>query len=183
MLRLSTVQRGGLALATAALLGTLVACAAPAAPKYIPPTMAPQQSVEEACGIAGAEVDRVTTETEDQVRASLEAAATDLSAGKMPSLKSFSVSVSVDDTLAEIEAQVVNPEVLTSVVGVRESLAEFGAIEGPDTLLGVPEYLSSMAAQVNQLVGASNDLRALCGSDVIGSAAEGAAHTPDAEPS
>jgi hypothetical protein len=181
MLRLSTVRRGGLVLGTAALLGTLAACASPVASKYIPPTMAPQQSVDEACGIAGAEVDRVTTETEQQVRASLEAAAADLTAGKMPSLNSFSVSVSVDDTLADIEAQVINPEVLTTIVGVRASLAGFSSVAGPDTLLGVPEYLTSMATQVNQLVGASNDLRKLCGVEVLGSSAESAPSTSDAE--
>lgn len=161
---LTALRTAGLLGTTVALAGALTACGTETmALDYVPPTMAPKQTVDEACLLVGEEVDRITLETEQQIKRGIDQAAADLAEGKMPSLDF--VSTSVDGVLAEVQEQVANSEVAAAVTEVRGSLQAFSEIAKPDTLLGVPGYISAFTADLTDLIEAGNRLQGLCGLD------------------
>lgn len=153
------VRAGGL-LAVAALAGMLTACAAEPALTFTAPTMAPEQSLIDACSVSGAQVDQLTAETEQQIRQGIEDAASKLASGEMPSVEVFTGPL--EGALSEIEAQVTNSEVLAAVGAVREAMRGFQDITPPDSALGVPGYLADLGSQVNALTEASKQLQTLC---------------------
>ncbi|NLA66233.1 MAG: hypothetical protein GX862_10035 [Leucobacter sp.] len=156
------LRTGGLLAASAALAFGLSSCASTAVSlDYVPPTMAPEQSIDEACKIAGDEVDRITLEVEAQIKSGIDEARVQLAAGRLPSLDFFSGTV--DDALAEVHEQVENAEVAQAVSDIRASLQAFGEIDTPDSPLAVAGYLSDLTTELNNLVSAGKDLQELCG--------------------
>lgn len=158
-----TAQRACLAAAAVALAAALTACASEALPEFSPPTMAPDQNIAEACLISGDEVDRLTLQVEQEVRASLETAWQDVSAGKLPDFTFVSeLSTSIGTALAEVEQHVNNEEVRTSLAEVRAAVQGFADIEAPRSLLGTPGYLAALTAQLSELQTAGSTLQQLC---------------------
>ena len=153
------VRAGGL-LAVAALAGMLTACAAEPALTFTAPTMAPEQNLVDACSVSGAQVDRLTAETEQQIRRGIEDAAAKLASGELPSVEVLTGPL--EGALSEIEAQVTNSEVLAAVGAVRDALQGFQDITAPDSALGVPGYLADLGSQVNALTEAGKRLQSLC---------------------
>lgn len=147
-------------MAVAALLGGLTACTAEPALQRVAPTMAPDQSVSEACAISGDEVDRITRETEEQIRQGVEQAGADLAAGRVPSFDFLATPV--DEALAEVSAQISNLEVLDAIENVRTELRGFSEIERPESLLSTPGYVAALGAQLNELAQAGRTLQSLC---------------------
>src|SRR5690606_29240709 len=107
-----TLRAGGL-IAAAILASSLMACAAEPEIKFVSPTMAPEQSLIEAGAISGEEVDRLTHEAEQQIRGSWEQAGAELASGQIPSVDALTGTL--NDTLAEVEGQISNAEVLESI--------------------------------------------------------------------
>ena len=147
-------------LAVAALAGTLTACAAEPALTFTAPTMAPEQSLIDACSVSGAQVEQLTQETEQQIRKGIEDATAQLASGQMPSVEVLTGPL--EGALAEIEAQVTNSEVLAAVGEVRAAMQGFQDITPPESAIGVPGYLAELGAQVNELAQASKQLQTLC---------------------
>ncbi len=158
-LPISASRTAGL-LAVAVALSTLTACASEPEPRFIAPTMAPDQSVAEACAVSGAEIDRITRQTEEQLRAGIEQAGADLAAGRVPSFEFLATPI--DDAVAQVERQITNSEVLDAINEVREALQGFGDIERPDTLLGTPGYVGALTSQLNKLAQAGSRLQSIC---------------------
>ncbi len=156
------VRAGGL-IAAVSLASSLMACSAEPELKFVSPTMAPAQTLSEACAISGEEVDRLTLEAEKQMRGALEQAGADLANGQIPSIDALSGSL--DDTLPEVEGQISNSEVLASVAQVREAMRGFQDIAKPETAIGVPGYIASLGSQLNELAKAGKQLQALCNSN------------------
>lgn len=123
--------------------------------------MAPEQSVDEACNIAGSVVDGITLEVEEQIQQGLDQAAADLAAGRMPQLNMLSGSL--DDAVAKVQQEVHNTEVGPVLLEVRRSLQSFSDIQTPENLLGVPGYLAAFTTELNNLIAAGGELRDLCG--------------------
>lgn len=169
------VARAGSVLAAAALIGGLVSCA-PEPLKIVAPTMAPDQSISEACAISGAEVDRITVETEQALRERLEQAGNDIAAGRLPTVEPFTSSI--DDAIAEVEQQVSNTEVLAALEQLRGALQGFGELEQPESLLGAAGYLSSLTAQITEFANAGARLQQLCVSEDPGAASPEASPAP-----
>lgn len=154
-------KRAGGLFAAAILASSLFACAAEPEMPFVSPTMAPpEQSLSDACAISGDEVDRLTVEAEQQIRDELAKAASELANGQAPSIQALSGSL--DSTLAEIEAQISNTEVLDAIAKLREELQAFDTIKAPDSALGIPGYLSSLSTQLNEVVTAGKSLQSLC---------------------
>lgn len=168
----SPLRRAGLGVgAAAAMVFALSGCATEtAALDYTPPTMAPVQSIDEACEVAGEEVNRLTREAETQLKQGIDRALADLAARQMPSFDILSGSI--DDAIAEVQEEVDNPEVSSALQDVRSSLQAFGEQSAPDSLLAVPGYITSLTSQTQDLVTAATNLNALCGIDMKLSAAE-----------
>lgn len=137
-----------------------MACAAEPELKFVAPTMAPEQTLIEACEVSGEEVDRLTLDAEQQIRNRLEQTGAELASGQVPSVDALSETL--DDTFAEIEAQISNSEVLASVAQVRESMRGFQDITKPESALGVPAYVASLGSQLNELAKAGKQLQTLC---------------------
>ena len=156
------LRAGGL-IAAATLASSLMACAAEPEIKFVSPTMAPEQSLIEACAISGEEVDRLTLEAEQKIRGSLEQAGAELASGQIPSIDALTGTL--NDTLAEVEGQISNAEVLDSIAQVREAMRGFQDIAKPESALGVPGYVASLGSQLNELAKASKQLQALCSSN------------------
>ena len=153
------MRTGGL-LATALLAGMLTACAAEPPLTFTAPTMAPEQSLIEACSVSGAQVEQLTAETEQQVRQGIEDAAAKLAGGEMPSIEVLTGPL--EQALSEIESQVTNSEVLAAVGSVRDAMQGFQDITAPESAFGMPGYLAELGAQVNALTEASKQLQTLC---------------------
>src|SRR5699024_7735179 len=102
----SFVVRAGALVAAAAIVSSLMACSAEPELKFVSPTMAPVQTIVEACAITGEEVDRLTLETEQRFRDALDQARADIAAGQMPSTDALSGTLG--ETLTEIEKQISN---------------------------------------------------------------------------
>lgn len=153
------VRAGGI-LAVAALASSLAACAAEPELGFTSPTMAPEQSLIEACAISGDEVDRLTADAQQQISSEMELAASELASGNLPSLDALSGTL--DDTLAEIEGQLSNSEVLAAVGNVRTAMQGFADIQQPESALGLPAYLASLGSQLSDLAQAGKQLQALC---------------------
>ncbi len=147
-------------LVVAALAGMLTACAAEPALTFTAPTMAPEQSLIDACSVSGAQVEQLTQATEQQVRQGIEDAAAKLASGEIPSVEVLTGPL--ESALSEIEAQVTNSEVLAAVGEVRAAMQGFQDITVPESALGVPGYLADLGAQVNALAEASKALQTLC---------------------
>ena len=153
------VRTSGL-LAVAVLAGMLTACAAEPALTFTAPTMAPEQSLIDACSVSGAQVEQLTDETRQQIQLGIEDAAAKLANGETPS---FDVLTGpLEGALSEIEAQVTNSEVLAAVGAVRDAMQGFKDITPPDSALGVPGYLADLGSQLNTLTEASKQLQTLC---------------------
>ena len=157
--RTFAARTGGL-VAVVALLSGLTACAAEPSLKLVAPTMAPDQSVSEACAISGEEVDRITHETEEQIRQGVEQAGADLAAGRIPSFEFLAPPA--DEALAEVSEQISNLEVLDAIENVRVELQDFGEIERPESLLTTPGYIAALGSQLNDLAQAGKTLQGLC---------------------
>ena len=155
-------RTGGL-IAVATLASSLMACASEPELKFVAPTMAPEQTLIEACAISGAEVDRLAREAEKQISEGLAQAGAELSNGEIPSVEALSGSL--DDTLAEVEGQITNSEVLASVTQVREAMQGFQDIAKPESALGVPGYIASLGSQLNELANAGKQLQTICNSN------------------
>lgn len=156
----SLAARVGGLLTAAALATGITACAAEPPLGITAPTMAPDQSIAEACAISGEEVDRITREAESQIRQGIEQAGSDLASGKTPSFEFLSESI--DQTVAEVEQQITNSEVLAALGEVRTALQGFGEIAPPDSLLGAPGYIASLGGQLSELSTAGRELQQLC---------------------
>lgn len=172
MLFFGTVKRGGGTLTTSiavialALTGTLSGCATSQKSfDYSPPKMAPEQSIDEACELTGKEVDRLTLETEAQIKVGIEQAVTDIGAGKMPAFDFFPLSIS--EVLGDVQAQVVNPEVSQALTALRESYEGFGKIDKPKSLFEAAGYVSSITTQLKDLAVAGQNLQSLCGTTPV----------------
>lgn len=157
MLTLRMRHAGG-ALAVAAIAASLVACAAEPEPGPMssPPTMAPEQSVSEACGLSQTEVDALL----DEAKAQLDQAGESLSAGQMPDLAAFAETLK--STVESVADDVTNPEVLDALENVRTEAEGFSEIETPGSLLEVPGYLGSLGTQLGDLQTAGKQLQQLC---------------------
>lgn len=152
--------RAGALITVAALTSSLVACGAEPDLKFVAPTMAPQQSIAEACFISGEEVDRLTLETQQKIQQSLEQAGAAIANGQLPSVDALSGTLV--DTLTEVESQISNSEVLAAVTRVREAAQGFQQIDQPDSPLGVPGYLASLGTQLKEIAEAGKSLQSLC---------------------
>lgn len=144
-------------IAVAAVLVSVTACGA-AGPAAItnPPTMAPDQSVAEACSLSRAEVDSVTQEVKDR----LDQAGKDLAAGKTPDLSG--IFESIGGTLDQASAKVTNPEVRAALEGLQAELNGFGEVEPPESLLDAPAYISELTKQFGEIQAAGAELQQLC---------------------
>lgn len=152
--------RAGGILAITALACSVTACAAEPEISFAPPTMAPEQSVIEACAISGDQINQLTVEAEQQIRQGIEQAGTDLSSGKLPKIELFSETF--DSTLAELEAQISNYEVVAAIDDVRTAASGFSDIQAPDSLLGAPGYVTALVKQSTELADAGKALQKLC---------------------
>lgn len=162
----SLATRVGGLLTAIVLTGAVTACAAELPLGITAPTMAPDQSVSEACAISGEEVDRITREAESQIRQGIEQASSDLASGKTPSFEFLSESI--DQTVAEVEQQITNSEVLASLGEMRTVLQGFGEIAPPDSLLDAPGYIASLGGQLSKLSTVGRDLQRLCAEEGSG---------------
>jgi len=160
MVTFRLVRRGALILAAIMITGAASACASTPALEFVSPTMAPEQTRAEACALSKETVDRITVETEDQIKQGIDLAGADIAAGKMPSLDFLSFSIK--DSLTEIESEISNPEVLEAIKSVREDLQGFSDINVPTSLIQAPAYLGSLGTQLGQLIAHGEDLRKLC---------------------
>lgn len=152
--------RAGGILAITVLACSVTACAAEPELNFAPPTMAPEQSVVEACAISGDQINQLTTEAEQQIRDGIDQAGADLASGKLPRIELFSETF--DSTLAELEAQISNYEVLSAIEEVRLAAQGFSDIQAPDSLFGAPSYVTSLVKQSGKLAEAGKNLQALC---------------------
>lgn len=153
------VSLGFAVLAVAGLAG----CAAPvaeAAPVKAP-TMAPEQSIGEACNLAQTVVDQLVLDTESRVREGLEEAGNQMLQGRMPSFDFLAPTL--DGTLDSLQTSVTNAEVSAALGRIGDGLTGFGGIEQPGSILSVPAYLTSLHAQLGALSDAGAELRTLCG--------------------
>lgn len=159
----SRLRQAGSGVGVALLLaGGLTGCAGQSISlDYTPPTMAPLQSIDEACQLTGDEVNRLTIDAEQKIKQGIDQAASDIAAGKMPSLD-FSFST-VDEALAEVQAEVDNPEVASALLDLRASLQGIGEIGAPESALAVPGYIATLTSQMQSLVSAGTELQNLCG--------------------
>ena len=164
MVKGMNVVRLALAIAAVPLLASVSACAAEpteqASVPYKAPTMAPEQSVTEACGLSRDEVDRLVVQTEETVKAGLEGAGQELLRGEMPSFGFLTESLS--GTFELTQASITNPEVSAALGRITDGFTGFGAIEQPSSILGVPAYLAKLNGQLTALTEAGRDLRTLC---------------------
>lgn len=149
-------------LGVAVLAASLCGCAARAVPEFSPPTMAPEQSLSEACGISGEAVDRLTLEVEQQIHDGLAQAGRDITAGLLPNFDFLAEAA--DTTLTEVEQQISNTEVLDALGEVRQALQGFGEIKKPESLLGAAGYLGALNAQLGELMESGKRLQHLCDS-------------------
>lgn len=156
----TSVYRTAACIVVVGALGGLASCAAEPALRIISPTMAPDQTIAEACELSGEEVDQVTVETEQQIKEGLSQAAADLASGQAPSFDFLSESVA--GTVADLQQGVTNPELQASLDEVRAALEGFSEIPQPDSALAVPGYLSSLNEQLDALVQAGDALKQLC---------------------
>lgn len=163
-LRMGAARGAALAAAVTLTVG-LAACAseesdATAAP-FKAPTMAPEQSLSEACNISSHAVDQLVADTEAEIQAGLAAAGQELLSGSMPSFDFLTLTFS--GALSSVESQVTNSEVAAAIGRIGDGLNGFGSIERPESILGVPGYLTAIGDQVATLSAAGQDLRTLCG--------------------
>lgn len=120
------------------------------------PTLAPEQTTGEACAASKAEVDSLISGMKHQVAQ----ASKDVTAGKMPDLAS--IVAQLQASAEALTENVSNPEVLSALESVRTEVDRFAAITAPDTLLGMPGYLSSIGTQLGKLQDAGKQLTSLC---------------------
>lgn len=146
------------------LLGSLSACAAELpSTAFAPapaPTMAPEQSVGEACALSGAEVDRIVAQAEHDIATGLEDAAAALVQGQTPSFAFLALSV--DESLDSVRRGITNGEVAAALGRLSDGFSGFGAIAQPESVLGVPGFLGDVKAQLLTLTEASDALQKLC---------------------
>lgn len=145
----------------AVLLGGLTACAAETSYQFAEPTMAPEQSVSDACGISRAEIERIVQEAESQLLSELEQASSAVAAGEIPDLGTSGFTV-LDDALAALEQQLGSEEVLAGVAEMRSALQGFETLNTPSSLIEAPAFLVTFSGQVNDVVEAGRKLQALC---------------------
>lgn len=143
----------------------LAACASPVAESapVKAPTMAPEQSIGEACGLAQTVVDQLVIDTESRVRDGLEEAGQQALQGRMPSFEFLAPTL--DGTLDSLQTSVTNAEVSAALGRISDGFTGFGSIEQPGSILSVPAYLGSLQAQLGALSDAGAELRTLCGID------------------
>lgn len=156
-----TVLRLGGALTVVSVAGCLLSCSsAPEKLDFVSPTMAPPQSISEACSISSAKVDELTLDAKQRIGDAMSTAASDVMSGKMPTIDVLSGSIG--DTLKEVEGEINNAEVLDAVKGVHKALRGFHDIQQPDSAVGVPAYLRALGRQLGDLGQASGRLQSLC---------------------
>lgn len=147
------------ALIAATLASGLVACAAETvrlAPESMP-TMAPEQSADDACSATKAGIEALV----DDARAQLKAAGSTVAAGEMPDLSGLAEQLhSSIDTIAD---GVSNAEVLAALDGIRTEVDGFAEIDPPESIVGMPGYLAELGGQAGELKLAAEALRSLCG--------------------
>ena len=71
----TSVYRTAACVVVVGALGGLASCAAEPTLRIISPTMAPDQTIAEACELSGEEIDQVTVKTEQQIKEGLSQAA------------------------------------------------------------------------------------------------------------
>lgn len=152
-------RAGGL-LAAVALAGTMTACTAEPVPSFTAPTMAPGQSLTDACSMAGIDVQQLTQDTEMKLQQGIAEAAVKFASGEEISLQSLTGPL--EAALTDLESQVTHSELLASIGEMRAALRGFQDIPSPESALGVPGYLSELGAQLQVLTQAGERLQALC---------------------
>ncbi|MCA0378517.1 MAG: hypothetical protein LCH36_03615 [Actinobacteria bacterium] len=154
------VARASSLLAVAALAGMLTACSAEPLPTFTAPTMAPEQSLSDACSVSGVDVQQLMNSTEQQLQLGIADAAAKFASGEEFSLQSLTGPL--EAALTDLESQVTNSELLASIGEVRQALSGFQDISQPENALGVPGYLADLGTQLNELTQAGERLQALC---------------------
>lgn len=148
---------------TCATLGLSACSVAPTEASPVkPPTMAPEQSLGEACGVSQAAVDELVADAESQLRAGLETAGQEFLRGRMPDFAFLGVTL--DSSFMSLHDQITNAEVSAALGRVADAISGVGELEQPSSLLSVPAYLAGLKTQLGLLTQASNDLHELCGS-------------------
>lgn len=148
----------GATLAAAAILASLVSCASEQAlePVSPPPTMAPEQSVAEACEASRAEVDAIVHDAKQRV----EDAGTAVVSGELPDLSGIVPSLTT--ALDRVSGSVTHPDVSAAINSLQAEIDGFGSISAPDDLAGLPAYLSALGAQAADLQAAGARFQELC---------------------
>jgi len=136
----------------------LASCAAASAPAPVtnPPTMAPEQSVSEACAVSRAEVDAITKDVKDRIDQASKAVA----AGETPDFTG--VFEAVSGALDRVSESVTNPEVLAALQRVQAEVLKLGEAKAPGSLLETPKYLSQVTGQLAKVQSAGESLQRLC---------------------
>lgn len=157
-MRIRKLRYAGAGVVIAASSTLLTACALTSAPPVVanPPTMAPEQSVSDACAISRAEVDAVTKEVKDRV----DRLGQDVTAGKTPDLDG--IVDTVGSALERISDGVTNPEVLAALDDVRVEIDGLGAIDPPESLVDAPTYIGTLTSQLAKVQAAGTALKELC---------------------
>lgn len=157
---------GRIAAAMAALtvVASLVACApepgaAEAEAKL--PTMAPEQTVAEACTASGAQLTKLLTDAESSITAGLTKAGQEVLQGKVPSFDFLPQSLG--DTLDQVQQQVTNTEVSNAIGDAVDAITQLRSTQLPTSLTEVAPTISSLKSGLSQLTEAGSTLQQLCG--------------------
>jgi len=153
-----TARFTGAACAFAVVVSGFTACASgeDSAPVTNSPTMAPEQSVSEACQASRAEVDRIT----DDVAGRIDQAAKLVAEGKAPDFTG--VFDSVGGAMDRLTESVTNPEVLESLERIQTEVGQLGELKTPSTLLDTPSYLTELTKQLGKIQTAGRALQQQC---------------------
>lgn len=114
------------------------------------------QSVAAACGIGTDQVDALLDEVADR----LVDARDEVAAGNIPDVAELSAGLT--DRFDGLADSVTNSEVAAAIEDLRASVRGFDDIEAPDSILGAPAYLASLASQVRAVNDAGTALSELC---------------------
>lgn len=136
----------------------LTGCAAEGAPQAStpPPTLAPEQSISEACGVSLGELESIMTEMGSDIEQAISAAA----GGQLPNLNELFDPIR--GSLARVSGEITNAELRAAIDAIRAEIDGFSQIEAPDSLIDTARYIGDLSAQAASLHAAGTELRQLC---------------------